>query len=250
VTKPKGGKERMLTMDKKKFITGLEQFEGLSLREISRRTGHHFNTVKKYVDREDWNEATRQAKSKGSKLDEYKNLIDQWLKDDLNAKRKQRHTARRVYGRLCEKYENKLDVSYRTVANYVSKMKEELYKEEGGYLPLEHPPGEAQVDFGAVEFIEKGIKYEGHYLNISFPYSNGGYFQIFKGENQECLLEGMKTIFKHIDCVPKVIWFDNLSAAVVSIKGEGERKLTEGFEKFTLHYRYRAVFCNPNAGHD
>ncbi|MCB2312332.1 hypothetical protein LGL55_13240 [Clostridium tagluense] len=44
-----------------------------------------------------------------------------------------------------------------------------------GFLPLEHPPGEAQVDFGEARFIEKGITYDGNYLNISYPHSNSGY---------------------------------------------------------------------------
>jgi len=38
--------KRMLTMDKIKYITSIRQFEGLTLREISRKTGYHFNTVK------------------------------------------------------------------------------------------------------------------------------------------------------------------------------------------------------------
>jgi hypothetical protein len=50
-----------------------------------------------------------------------------------------------------------------------------------GYLPLDHPGGEAQVDFGQAEFYEKGKLIKGHYLNMSFPYSNAGYTQIFRG---------------------------------------------------------------------
>ena len=43
-----------------------------------------------------------------------------------------------------------------------------------GFLPLEHPSGEAQGDFGEARFIENGITYDGHYFNISYRHSNGG----------------------------------------------------------------------------
>jgi hypothetical protein len=45
-------------------------------------------------------------------------------------------------------------------------------------------PGEVQADFGEADFYENGRLHHGHYLNLSFPYSNQGYFQLFKGENQ------------------------------------------------------------------
>ena len=41
-------------MEEEKYITDIRKFEGCSMREISRRTGYHFNTVKKYVNKEDW----------------------------------------------------------------------------------------------------------------------------------------------------------------------------------------------------
>lgn len=51
-------------MDQINYITAIREFEGLSLREISKRTGFHFETVKKYVDREDWNQDQRERNNK------------------------------------------------------------------------------------------------------------------------------------------------------------------------------------------
>ena len=129
-------------------------------------------------------------------------------------------------------------------------IREELKITEKAYIPLDHPPGEAQVDFGEARFIEKGIIYDGHYVNISFPYSNGGYTQLFKSENQECLLEGLKNIFEHIQGVPTVIWFDNMSTAVKKIKEHGKRDLSEGFYRFMMHYGFESNFCNPSSGNE
>lgn len=70
-------------------------------------------------------------------------------------------------------------------------------------LPLYHPPGEAQVDFAHFSYINNsGDMIDALKLTMSFPYSNQTYCQIFGGENQQCLLRGMRNIFEHIGKVP------------------------------------------------
>jgi len=230
-------------------IKYLRNQKGESLRKIARETGHDFETVKKYVEKDNFNLDLRPKRRKG-KLEPYKELIDSWLMEDLKAKPKQRHTAQRVYERLKEIYQTKLNISDRAVRAYVSRRKKEIGLDTKCYLPLEHPPGEAQADFGAAQFIEKGIKYDGFYLNLSFPYSNAGFFQVFKGQNQECLLQGLKDICEFIEGSPTAIWFDNMSTAVNEIRKQGQRDLTKGFERFMLHYGFISNFCNPNSGHE
>lgn len=43
----------MLSMDDIKYIKRLYEREGVSIREIMRRTGYHYETVRKYLDMED-----------------------------------------------------------------------------------------------------------------------------------------------------------------------------------------------------
>lgn len=224
--------------------------KGKSLRSIAKETGHDFETVKKYVEKDDFNIELKKKSARKGKLDPYKYLIDEWLTIDLKAKPKQRHTAQRVYTRLKEMYGDEFNVSERAVREYVSKKKKELNESTQGYLPLEHIPSEAQADFGEAEFTENGVKITGYYLNLSFPYSNAGFLQVFKGQNLECVLEGLKSIFNHIGCVPTCIWFDNMSAIVKAIKKHGEREVTDGFMRFSLHYGFESNFCNPNSGHE
>ncbi len=87
-------------------------------------------------------------------------------------------------------------------------------------------------------------------MSISFPYSNGGYVQLFKGQNQECLLTGLKNVFDYMGKVPTCIWFDNMSTVVKKIQEYGKRDKTEGFERFELHYGFDSNFCNPASGHE
>ena len=68
------------------------------------------------------------------------------MDEDKQARKKQRHTARKVFQRLVGKY-TEFDCSYRLVADYVSEKKRKLYSGENHfYLPLKHIAGEAQVE--------------------------------------------------------------------------------------------------------
>ncbi len=228
----------------------MKKFEGKSLRKIAEITGHDFSTVKKYVEKDNFNIEVRPKQQRSGKLSRYKEEVIKWLTDDKKAPHKQRHTAKRVYDRLKELYPNEFDAHERSVRKFVAKLKKELKMDSDGFLPLEHPPGEAQADFGEARFIENGVTYDGYYFNLSYPHSNAGYTQLFKSANQECLMEGMKAIFEYVDGIPTAIWFDNMSTAVKKIKEYGERDLTNGFLRFMLHHGFQSNFCNPNSGHE
>jgi len=237
-------------MIQKYHIKHLSFHKGQSLRSIAAETGHDFRTVKKYAQESDFNLQTKPKRGRPSKLDSVKPIIDAWLAEDLNRPVKQRHSATRIYKRLCNEHSNIFNASERTVRAYVAARKKEIYGEKEGFLPLEHPPGEAQADFGEIIMIEQGKRVKGYELVLSLPYSNAGYPQVFRGQNQECLLTGLKAIFEHLEHVPRIIWFDNLSAAVAGIGDQGSRKLVDQFYRFTLHYGFKAQFCNPGKGHE
>ena len=233
------------------YIKDLYEKEEKSLREISRITGHDFRTVQKYAYQDDWNEPSLPDTEPKSYpvLGPYIPIVDTWLEEDRKVPRKQRHTAKRIWDRLKE--EHGFPGGYTSVKEYVRLKKHLMRMQRDGYIPLEHLPGDAQVDFG--EFVyhdHEGTQRKGYALTMSFPYSNKGYTQAFPSQNQECLLEGMKRIFEHIGGVPKHLRFDNMSTAVVQVLEGCERVLTDGFNRFMLHYRFQAEFCNPASGNE
>lgn len=241
----------MTTMDQIHRIRELYYGQDKSLTEIARLMHMDWRTVRKYVDMEDFNDSppVPEDDSHTSKLDPFKPLIDSWLEADRKAPRKQRHTARRIHKRLKEEAD-RYDCSYRLVAAYVTEKKKALrLTNQAGYLPLEHHPGEAQADFGYADFYENGrLHHNAKYLVLSFPYSNGGYLQLNYGENMECLLEGLAAMFEHIGGVPTEIWFDNTRTIVTEIIKGGGREVTERFQRFCEHYRFKPVFMNPESG--
>ena len=241
----------MLKMAKKQYIRHLYEEEGKSIREIARMAECNFRTARKYAMKEDWNEE-REPETRVESypvLKDYIGTIDEWLEADQKVPRKQRHTAKRVYDRLRE--EKGYTGSYDSVKRYVRKKKQLMKTVTEGYVPLAQPEGHAQADFGEFQYHDgEGDERKGYALTVTFPYSNNGYTQVFRSQNQECLLEGLKRVFEHIGGVPKRIRFDNLSPAVAQVKKGTERVLTDGFIRFQLHYRFQADFCNPAKGNE
>jgi transposase len=227
----------------------MRQIEGSSISDIAKRTKVNWRTAKKYADKEDWNQPGANKKRRSPIMDPYQEIIDTWLIEDEQMPRKQRHSAYKIYKRLVAEYG--FTGSDRTARGYVSKRKLALELERAKtYERLEHPGGEAQVDFCTIQVSNKGQLMEYKLLIASLPYSNAAFLYPVPRENQECFLEGLKQIFYQMGGVPRRIWFDNLSAAVVSISENDNRKCTEGFLRFSAHYRFDPVFCNPNSGHE
>ena len=179
----------MLDLEKQIYLTGLSRYEGLSLREIEKRSGHNYRTVKKYVDMEDWNEGKRPRKQRVSGLEPLKATIDGWLKEDQKRSRKNRRTGTKIYNDLKadEELSELLTVGKQTVINYVSKRKEELNKKtyKTAMFGL-HSICEAQVDFGEVKIITvNGAEETWHELVMSFPFSNAGFAQVCRFETHD-----------------------------------------------------------------
>jgi len=233
------------------YIKNLYEKEGLSLREIAKRTKHDFRTVQKYAYRNDFSPAVELSTrvSDFPVLGPYIPTIDQWLEQDEQEPRKQRHTISRVYTRLQKEHGYK--GGYCSVKRYYNRKKDMARKSKEGFLPIAQPPGNAQIDFGEFKYYDGvGNNHTGHALIISFPCSNAAWMQVFKSENQECLLTGLKRIFNHIGGVPKLIRCDNMATAVAQVLKGTERVLTDGFWRFKLHYRFDTEFCNPAKGNE
>ena len=227
---------------------------GKSMRQISRETGFSRSTVSKYIHQTDFNPTPMKSRRRRRRRsDAYRSLIRTWLMEDEKAPRKQRHTARRIYHRLKEQAAQAGEVfnlSERTIRGLVAEIRAELKHDSSVSLPLLHPAGEAQVDFGKTAFYGKGVYFEGYHLAVSFPHSTAGFVQLFKAQNFDCFAQGLTDIFTWIGAVPDVIRFDNMSIAVKEIFKGDERALTDLFLRLQNHYQFQSVFCNPASGHE
>ena len=247
----------MLKLPQQEYIKYLYENEDLSINQISESLDIDWRTAKKYALKDDWNQTIIPKTDSSCKVmtAHFKDIIEVIIQEDLMAPRKQRHTAKRIYERLVS--EHVFKGSYRTVCVYVKQLQDAMRHERKTigetFERLEHTGGEAQIDFCTLQVHKDQVLQDYKLLVMSFPYSNKAFVQPMPSENQECFLEGLKMLFEKCQGVPKRLWFDNLSAAVISSKPSEQhahRTLTDGFIRFRSHYGFDAVFCNARKGNE
>ena len=95
-------------------------------------------------------------------------------------------------------------------------------------MPLEHPPGDTQADFGEAQVVIDGVERKAHYFVMELPQSNDCFVMAFPAETTEAFLEGHDQAFGYFSGVPRTILYDNTKLAVRQILGDGTRNKDAG----------------------
>jgi len=111
------------------------------------------------------------------------------------------------------------------------------------YVPLAHPPGEAQADFGQAEVALDGQPATVAFFVMTLPYSAAVFACTFPRECSEAFLEGHVRAFACFGGVPQRISYDNSKIAVARIVGTRDRELTGAFLRLQSHHLFREHFC-------
>ena len=195
--------------------------EGLSEREAAKRFGLARGTVRKMLRYATPPGYRRRQPAQRPKLDPFTGIVDQILIDDQERPKKQRHTAKRIFDRLRDEYD--FTGGYTIVKDYVRD------KKLGGqemFVPLVHPPGDAQADFGEALVVIDGVQRKAHYLVVDLPHSDDASVKAFPAETTEAFCEGHNAAFRYFGGVPRSILYDNTTLAAARILGDGRRKRT------------------------
>lgn len=219
--------------------------EGLSERAAARRFGLARETVRKMLRYAVPPGYRRRQPVRRPKLDPFTGIIDQILEADREQPRKQRHTAKRIFERLRD--EHGFAGGYTIVKDYVREQK------LGGlemFVPLEHPPGDAQVDFGQAQVWIDGVERKAHYFILDLPHSDDAYVKAYPAETSEAFCDGHNEAFRYFGGVPRRILYDNTKLAVARILGDGRRKRTRVFSELQSHYLFEDAFGRPGKGND
>lgn len=224
---------------------------GLSNRALQRKHGVGYRTVAAALESA-WPKERKPPPKRGSRLDRYREVIDDWLKADLDAPRKQRHTAKRIFDRLLDE-QHATDISYWMVREYVATRRREIRIEAGRepantFIPQEHLPGrEAEVDFGEVAIRLRGELVTCTLFSLRLSYSGKAVHRISASAGQEAFFEGHAHAFRILGGVPTgKIRYDNLKAAVASVIGFSRQRVeTDRWTAFRSHYGIEAFYCQP-----
>jgi transposase len=219
--------------------------EGLSTREAARRFGLHRNTVRKMLRHAVPPGYRRSQPPRRAKLEAFTPIIDQILAADRSAPPKQRHTAKRIFERL--RAEHGFTGGYTIVKDYV---REQRACAREVFVPLAHPPGHAQADFGAAVAVIGGIEQAIHFFCLDLPHSDACFVKAYPAERSEAFLDGHNAAFAFFGGVPPSILYDNARLAVARILGDGRRERSRTFAELQSHYLFQDRFGRPGKGND
>jgi len=217
----------------------------MSEREAAKQFGLARETVRKMLRYSVPPGYRRQQPVRRPKLDAWTGAIDQILEDDKAEGRKQRHTAKRIFERLRD--EHAYTGGYTIVKDYVRLRK---LSQREMFVPLAHPPGDAQADFGEAMVVIAGVESKAHYLAMDLPQSDDCFVMAFPAETTEAFLEGHNHAFAYFGGVPRTILYDNTKIAVARILGDGTRTKTRAFTELQSHYLFAEKFGRPGKGND
>ena len=187
--------------------------EGKSIREVSREFGLHRDTVRKMLAYSVPPGYRRQSPPKRPKWEPFTGVIER-LRDE--------------YG---------FDGGYTTVKDYV---RENRRQTKEMFVPLSHPPGHAQCDFGEALVVIGGVEQKAHCFVIDLPHSDGCFVKAYPAETTEAFLGG----------VPQSILYDNTKLAMAKVLGYGRRKRARAFTELQSHYLFDDRFGRPGKGND
>lgn len=219
----------------------------VSIRELARRYRVHRRDVRAAL--ASATPPPRKTPERSSPaLGPYEATIRRWLREDLDAPVKQRHTARRVWQRLI--VEHDADVAESTVRAFVAAVRAELSVEQRSVADVivvqEHPPAaEAEVDFGEFYATIAGVVVKVHLFVLRLSHSGRVFAHAYGHQAQEAFFDGHVRAFAWLGGVPGRVRYDNLKAAVTRVLTGRDRAENERFVALRSHYGYDAFFCEP-----
>ena len=217
--------------------------DGLSQREAASRFGIARATVRKMLRHSEPPGYRRRQPPKRPKLAPFTDIIDRILEEDRPVHRKQHHTAKRIFERLRD--EHGFTGKETIVKDYV---RERRLRRREMFVPLSHPPGHAQADFGEADAIIAGVKYRAHFFVMTLPHSDACFVAAYPAATTEAWLDGHNRAFVFFGGVPQSILYNNDKCLVSRILSDGTRQRTRAFIHVLPHgfhrIRHYGLFAN------
>ena len=240
----------MMSVDQIYQVRKLKEIDCLPIREIAKRLGISRNTVRKIL---------RSNRTKFQYSREYEprpavdgiyELLEKWLQEDLQLKKKQRRTARRMHEILVTEYQ--YPGSYRSVARCLREIKSQMgQRSMEAFIPLYFSPGEVfQFDWGEVAAYIGGVYMVLQLAVIQLAHSRVFFAKAYPSQKQELMFDAHCRAFEFFGGSCKRGIYDNLKQAVTRILKGRQRELSPNFVRLVSHYIFKPEFCNVAKGNE
>ena len=117
-------------------------------------------------------------------------------------------------------------------------------------MPLHHPPGHAQADFGEASVLIGGVEQTAHFFAFDLPHSDASFVRAYPAATAEAWVDGHVHAFAFFGRVPQSVLYDNDRCLVARILPDGTRKRATLFSGFLSHYLIRDRYGRPGKGND
>ena len=258
-------------MDKRKIIEHKE--EGLSNREVSRRTGYDRDTVSKY-----WNEYRRRLQQLGEagadtraiqdslfatpkrapaprSRTKYTEEVDTRLKGILKEEErktrllgsthKQKLSNRQIYQKLADEG---FDISESTINIALSRIRK---RQKEVFIRQEYDLGDRlEYDFGEVELILNGVVKTCHMAVLSSPGGDFRWLYLYSNQKKAVFLDSHVRFFEMMGGSYYEVVYDNMRNVVKKFIGKNEKELNDDLLKMSAYYGFKINVTNCFKGNE
>lgn len=227
----------MLRVDEWIMIRDLDR-KGVSVSEIARQTGRDRKTVRRVLTSEMPQVERKRAEGRGSKLDPFREYIDQRVKEGcLNGNVLLDEIRKRGYnGRIS------------ILRGILTPVRAELQRQKEVTERFETGPGkQAQVDwgeFGKIWDSQAGGWRKVYGFVFTLGYSRAQYLEFTVSCDLEHFLACHVHAFEALG-IPEKILYDNLKTGILGRRPDGSPLLPGRFADFALYYGFTPSYCRP-----
>lgn len=216
--------------------------DGEPIKTVARDLGLSRNTVKKYV--RSLQSPQHPGLKRAPRLDAYRYHIDNLLR------RSPKITAVRIGAQLRAFVDPDLQVSERSLREYVANRRREIVGKEAFVRALYVPGDQMQFDFTPVDLVVAGVLTKVHLFVARLSYSGRLFARVSFREDQVALFAGILGAVVHFGGVPRVGVFDNAKTAVTRILRGRNREENEAFRSFCGGLALEVEFAAPAKGNE
>ena len=221
--------------------------DGMSLSEISRKTGYSRNTVKRWLRTPEGTEPRYERQNPNVKIAPYAARLIKALEADARRPKRDRRTALKLFGEL---QAAGFTGTYCRVTEFIRR-----WRADGGaavskaFVPLHFELGEAfQFDWSEEHLVIGGVWRKILASHLKLCASRAFVVQAYPTQGHEMLFDAHTRSFAALGGIPRRGIYDNMKTAVDKVGRGKERTINARFHAMCGHYLFDPEFCNRAAG--